>query len=353
MPRGPKRCAERDRAGAALTLARTLADRPRGRIAIDWSKPSPWAVRLTPEIGPAAALLSVDAVLRVHDGDLEGALLSCRAILHAAAAIGDIPTFAVQQFRIDQRDLVFPLLERVLAQGEPAAAALADLQTRLAEEAKQPLMLMAARGERAALDQLCQAMRDGQVPFSSVFSDNYKEAERQQKEQSAVWRAMYAARITRGRMVLLEKMNRKVEIHKLPPEQLGKLDELTKGLRDESILVERLFGVTNVEVHGWRRSQASLLSAVAALAAERYRQKHGRWPARLADLVPDFLPAVPSDPFDGAPLRYRRQKEGAIVYSVSSDGKDGGGAFETLGVYPHNDDVGFRLWNIDRRRAPK
>ena len=41
-----------------------------------------------------------------------------------------------------------------------------------------------------------------------------------------------------------------------------------------------------------------------ALASRCYRMKHGAWPPSLDALVPDWLVAVPADPFDGWPLRY-------------------------------------------------
>jgi hypothetical protein len=38
-----------------------------------------------------------------------------------------------------------------------------------------------------------------------------------------------------------------------------------------------------------------------------------------------FLPAVPLDPFDGAPLRYKPLVKGYVVYSIGPDGHDDGG----------------------------
>ncbi|HYT62086.1 MAG TPA: hypothetical protein VEL06_18040 [Haliangiales bacterium] len=38
-----------------------------------------------------------------------------------------------------------------------------------------------------------------------------------------------------------------------------------------------------------------------------------------------FLPAVPLDPFDGAPLRYKQLSKGCVVYSIGPDGRDNGG----------------------------
>ncbi len=63
----------------------------------------------------------------------------------------------------------------------------------------------------------------------------------------------------------------------------------------------------------------------AAIALELYRRKHGFWPQTLNELVPDLLPWVPVDRFDGAPLRYRLADGKPMLYSVGSDGDDDGG----------------------------
>jgi len=41
--------------------------------------------------------------------------------------------------------------------------------------------------------------------------------------------------------------------------------------------------------------------------------------------MPDILSEVPTDPFSGNPLIYRKTPSGFIVYSVGSNGKDDGG----------------------------
>ena len=51
-----------------------------------------------------------------------------------------------------------------------------------------------------------------------------------------------------------------------------------------------------------------------------------RLPARLEDLVPEFMPAVPVDPFDGKPMKMAAMPGGGIgIYSVGADFKDDGG----------------------------
>ena len=66
---------------------------------------------------------------------------------------------------------------------------------------------------------------------------------------------------------------------------------------------------------------------VTAIALKRFQLQHAKWPENLSGLVPQFLPAVPIDPLDGNPLRYRPNADGTILlYSVGEDGKDDGGA---------------------------
>lgn len=56
------------------------------------------------------------------------------------------------------------------------------------------------------------------------------------------------------------------------------------------------------------------------VAAELYRRRAGRYPAALEDLVPEFLPSVPVDPFDhGAPVKYDAQR--GVIWTVGPDRK--------------------------------
>ncbi len=69
-------------------------------------------------------------------------------------------------------------------------------------------------------------------------------------------------------------------------------------------------------------SQAFSGMVTTALAVERFRLDRGRLPGQLQELTPQFLEAIPMDPFDGAPLRYRRLDRGYVIYSVGADGHD-------------------------------
>ena len=83
------------------------------------------------------------------------------------------------------------------------------------------------------------------------------------------------------------------------------------------------------------------------LAVGGYAAEHGTPPERLADLVPAYLASVPTDPFDGQPLRYRRDGSGYRCWSVGPDGRDDQGKRIERGkmVSPA---TGLRLMDADK-----
>jgi hypothetical protein len=70
---------------------------------------------------------------------------------------------------------------------------------------------------------------------------------------------------------------------------------------------------------------AMIYDAQTAIPVERYRLANGKLLKQLSNPAPAFLPAVPSDPFDGKPLRCKTPGKGYIVYSVGEDREDNGG----------------------------
>jgi hypothetical protein len=87
--------------------------------------------------------------------------------------------------------------------------------------------------------------------------------------------------------------------------------------------------------------EARASAADAALAVLLYRRATGQTPRQLAGLVPAYLPAVPLDPFNGEPLRYRIEEARCAIYSVAPDRIDNDGAVFTELDKPY--DVAFWL----------
>ena len=102
---------------------------------------------------------------------------------------------------------------------------------------------------------------------------------------------------------------------------------------------------------GISSSRPNFASAIAAIAAERYRLANGGWPQKLDELVPRFLDQVPTDPYDGQPLKMKRTERELIIYALGLDRTDNGGQIdEAAGIA--GSDIGFRLFDLARRRQP-
>jgi hypothetical protein len=61
------------------------------------------------------------------------------------------------------------------------------------------------------------------------------------------------------------------------------------------------------------------------LSLRAFQLDHGRWPARLSELVPDYLPGVPQDPFSNSEIKYRLAGDSYELYSIGPDEVDDGG----------------------------
>ncbi len=95
-------------------------------------------------------------------------------------------------------------------------------------------------------------------------------------------------------------------------------------------------------------AEARRKCAIAVIAAQRYRLKHGRLPRSLAEIEPELLgtdaenPVELIDPFDGQPLRFRNEAARILIYSISYDLQDDGGRIEPDET-SRAADVGFSL----------
>jgi hypothetical protein len=107
-------------------------------------------------------------------------------------------------------------------------------------------------------------------------------------------------------------------------------------------------------IDGFKQAEANRRAATTALAVERYRLQHGRWPDSLEALVAaQLLRQVPIDPYDGKPLRYRATKDGVVLYSIGPDGKGDGNASDRHTFARGYVMLEFQLWNVDQRRQPQ
>jgi hypothetical protein len=89
-----------------------------------------------------------------------------------------------------------------------------------------------------------------------------------------------------------------------------------------SIAVPVIFRAAQTTV----RNETHRRLTVTAIALERHRLHHGKFPGELGALVPEFLSAALIDPMNAKPFGYRTNSDGSFtLYSVGEDGRDDNG----------------------------
>jgi len=66
-------------------------------------------------------------------------------------------------------------------------------------------------------------------------------------------------------------------------------------------------------------------NSLTGLAIESFHRKHGKYPERLEELVPEYFASVPVDVRDGQPLRIKRLPDSLIVYTSQDSATVEGG----------------------------
>jgi hypothetical protein len=353
--------AELDKAGPALDEARKLARLPRGRFPITFNR-DPLATTLShvPEVGKAQAVLRLAAWKAAQEGDVRGTATFCRAALNAGRALGDEPFSLSQSLRLGHTGSACDTIARALGQVEIEPDDLRALQELLEDEDRHPGWLIAVRGERAVIHELCEGLESGgvdveqygRVPWWHRCKMYFRDDVRADHRRLFPWtaRLLAAAQLPPDeRRRELDVIDR--ELHGAPRRGGG-----PGGLicMNGFCLAPARNSVSGLIVMEERfcAHQARLRCLIVALAAERYRRAHGRWPEALDRLTPELLPAVPLDPFDGMPLSCARLDDGLVLYSVGFDGKDDGGRLVAPWASNQSGDLGIRLWDVKHRRQP-
>jgi hypothetical protein len=336
------------RAAKALAEARKVADMPWGRYPIQYA-PDGISTAL-PHVGAPrelAMMLNLDARLRCQDGDLEGALVACRGIFYAGRSLGDEPILISMLVRIAIRNVAIATLERILAQGTLPDNRLTEIQRLLEEDADEPLLWTALRGERAIGDCLMQSVQSGRMtPWQAVSMLKMSPQRRFEDIEFAIM----PGSVLVNRAALLRYNNRVVQNAKLPIEQQKPfVANLKSNAAELPILARICASHLEAAYSASHRDQTLMRCAIAMVALERYRMAHRHWPAKLDELVGGYLKELPSDPGDGKPLKYCRETDGVIIYALGPDGQDHGGKIGRMTWKP-GFDYGLRLWDVDKRR---
>lgn len=281
-------------------------------------------------IKAAAQVLGMEAAVVTDNNRADVAAASIQTELALARSLEAEPVLLSHLLRVAVLISSAGHLERVMNQGKLADAPLATLQAALRAAAPVDGLTRAFAGERCMALPLFdlspqEAMRlmagaAGEVAPSDV---------------EPVMSKLWAKNKERDRAFYLEATEALITGSKQPyPQALEagrklqeRVDALAAEPAEQTMLLSRsMLGAVTSVPQKTAVCLARLRCAEAALGVERYRLAHGgELPASLAALTPALLPAVPADPFDGQPLRFKRLAKGFVVYSVGTDQQDGGG----------------------------
>ena len=336
-----------DQVRPAREISRTLADLPKGRFPIVYRADGSDDFKLQP-LRHAVELSRLNAAAHVQAGDVQAAVDSCRSEFAIARSIGDEPTTISQIVRVALVSISAATVKRILAQSEPDDGQLEILQKCLEMEEKHPYWSIAWRGERAYQTVAVEAMaREISIPLDRTSDALPRWLEEDLasyffRDRIRCWGPEYYS--------LYERLE---ETDKMPPHLRRQFIDQTVAAIPRSINV-LLWGFRALAKadEAFLRVQALLRSEIAGLAAERYRRRHGDWPTSLAQLTPDLIPSLPTDPYTGEPLLFRRLPDGVVIYSVGLDGEDNGGNVDSGKPNAPGTDIGIRLWDVAKRRQP-
>ncbi len=310
----------------ALRLLHDAAGRTESRYPLDFSKGFNMPLSHLGKLRQSARLLQIEAFVAAEDGDTRRALDAVTAALAVGNSIRQEPVLISQLVRIACHGITLDAVKRMVAVAAFSEEELAALAGALKAEEDPGALTRTLAGERVlgmiafenpeqVLGGIPEVQSLGPVGVSAV---------------SGLVRITGAASGDRRRF--LSAMEDMITASQRPlHEALPMMEALDPRLQAERSWIPSFTdsfvpAMTRVGV-AFARDAATLASAQASVAVERYRLAHGgAVPEQLRDLVPAFLPAVPMDPFDGKPLRFRRDDSGYSLYSVGEDRQDNEGA---------------------------
>ena len=270
----------------------------------------------------AARMLSLEFHLRLREGNTAAATRSLRTLFRLGRSLENEPILISQLVQVAIHQMGLELVRKHVPLANFADDEVEMLQNEIREIDVKQSFVLAQQGER--------------VFGISAFTN--------QEEMAAIVGGSGAASRLLGSnedfAFYLETMTNVVEAVKKPwPEAMAASTESAELIeaRTKTWLERLRYPVTAMLVPA---VEAALSAAAqghaacqltdAALAIERFQRSHGALPPSWDDLVPEFLPAVPLDPFDDAarPLRFRRDEESLRIYSIGRDRVDDGGDFD-------------------------
>ncbi len=171
----------------------------------------------------------------------------------------------------------------------------------------EPRLLYGLKAERAGNDEIIRRIRDNEIPISALSDGGAKI--RSRRPAIGSWVMLI---VDDDRAALLEWSNEAVAIARRPAAErpsLARVWDSNVSVRHSRLgfftttlpiaLLFPLSGAIACDSH----FDSGLRATAILLAAERHRRKTGAWPASIAAIDREILPAAPIDVFSGQTFR--------------------------------------------------
>lgn len=110
------------------------------------------------------------------------------------------------------------------------------------------------------------------------------------------------------------------------------------GRKIGAVLCSLIMPAISAASHAEDRTLMNNELSQVAVALSAHRNEKGKYPDKLAELVPDFIKAIPADRYSCEGLIYKRGRSGYLLYSVGRNLQDDGGS----DIASKNPDVSVR-----------
>jgi hypothetical protein len=337
-----------------LAELETLRDKLTGRFDIRYDKSNP-ILTLLPHLSglrEKSKLARLDGMLHLIDNRPERAVGDFELQCRLAGTLFDEPTLISRLVQIAIEAQACRTVEDILRVGEVGDETLAGMADELTALKTNGTMRWAMLGERAFFIETCEAMMAGRVPLSSISTGNDTPSER---DPIRALRRLPAFLARSNERTGTEMYTWLVDAADDPDKMraaAARIDTEIPKLSKMKILVKIMMPSLSRAVVLSTKITAQLECALAGLAAERFRLATGQLPKSLEELVPQYLPGVPNDPFDAIPLHLKTTDDGIVIYSIDDNLIDDGGDVAqrpSTKDRKRAPDVGFRLFRPDRR----
>lgn len=323
--------------------------RPRGRFMWDYNSVDPTAT-LLPHLfatRQAARLEYVATAVALWDGDPSTALQHIRRIFHLAGALHQEPGIFSRLGQLEAYSVGVEAVEGFLRFGEFDDEVLLELDNILGEQLPPQDIRWALLGERAMYVELFESMAKGRLG-PNVFNPHGLASIDSATKVLPFHSLNFVMRS--NQLVGARLYTSMIDVAHDFPKLLAACQAANTKVRGLSVY----HGVVCMRFPDFVRavelnieSKCLIESARCALATERYRLNSGLMPSLLEILVPDFLEAVPLDPFGDGTLQFKLGEDGVTIYSQGSNRADDGGDVVPRGraweFGAGASDVGFRL----------